>query len=143
MQFWSLLINPLTVAYLIVLSLTWWSFSELSILSVLSRALTATMDAVTFAIVDSIVSTSPKTCSLCFIFTDNDFVSSLQIYGNWLYPVITTVFFPIWIMFFNVLCIPSQPDQDEISEGDNINEMMQRKKIDFDKFEENDMKKCN
>jgi len=89
MQLLSLLINPLTVSYLSVLGLTWWSFSELSVLAILSRALTATMDAVTFAIVDSII------------------------YGNWMYPVIATVFFPIWIMFFNVLCIPSQPEQQD------------------------------
>lgn len=56
MQLLSLVINPLSVAYLVVLGLTWWSFSELSMLALLSRALTATMDAVTFAIVDSIVS---------------------------------------------------------------------------------------
>lgn len=59
----------------------------------------------------------------------------IKIYGNWLYPVIATVFFPIWIMFFNVLCIPSQPDQEESNEKDELNEA--RKRSNLDKLEEN------
>lgn len=48
--------NPLMVMYLIVLILTWWSFGEMSILALAQRALYASMDALTFSIVDSIVS---------------------------------------------------------------------------------------
>lgn len=44
------------IVYFIVLTLTWLSFGELSILLLLKRALTASMDALTFSIVDSIVS---------------------------------------------------------------------------------------
>lgn len=44
------------IVYFIVLTLTWISFGELSILMLLKRALTASMDALTFSIVDSIVS---------------------------------------------------------------------------------------
>lgn len=46
------------VVFLTVLALTWWSFEELSILALAQRALVASMDALTFSIVDSIVRNS-------------------------------------------------------------------------------------
>lgn len=46
------------VVFLTVLALTWWSFEESSILALVQRALVASMDALTFSIVDSIVKNS-------------------------------------------------------------------------------------
>lgn len=43
------------VVYLTVLALSWWSFGELSNLALAQKALVASMDALTFSIVDSIV----------------------------------------------------------------------------------------
>lgn len=48
--------NPLMVVYWIVLTLTWLSFGEINFLALTQRALFASMDALTFSIVDSIVS---------------------------------------------------------------------------------------
>lgn len=55
-QMLCIVANPLMIVYVIVLTLTWLSFGELSILMMLKRALVASMDALTFSIVDSIVS---------------------------------------------------------------------------------------
>lgn len=55
-QILCIVVNPLMIVYFIVLTLTWLSFEELSILLLLKRALVASMDALTFSIVDSIVS---------------------------------------------------------------------------------------
>lgn len=55
-QLMCFLLSPLMVVYWIVLALTWWSFGELSVLALIKRALFASMDALTFSIVDSIVS---------------------------------------------------------------------------------------
>lgn len=55
-QILCIVVNPLMIVYFIVLTLTWLSFGELSILLLLKRALVASMDALTFSIVDSIVS---------------------------------------------------------------------------------------
>lgn len=60
------------------------------------RALFASMDALTFSIVDSIV-------SFLFIQPNFDVLNFVlvlaQIYGNWLYPLVALIFFPIWITF--------------------------------------------
>lgn len=55
-QLLCIILNPLMVVYMIVMALTWVSFEELSIVALAKRALFASMDALTFAIVDSIVS---------------------------------------------------------------------------------------
>lgn len=55
------------VIYFTVFAFTWWSFGELSIIPLAQRALTASMDAVTFSIVDSIVRDSQEKKPLKFI----------------------------------------------------------------------------
>lgn len=99
-QFLCLLYNPVVVVYVLVLAMTWSQFPELSFFAITHRALSATMDAVTFAVVDSIV-------SLIRIVGDSrsNFYSIWQIYGNWMYPLVSIIFLPIWISFFSVLCI--------------------------------------
>lgn len=54
-QLLCFIMNPLMIVYLIVFALTWSSFGELSLLALSKRALYASMDALTFSIVDSIV----------------------------------------------------------------------------------------
>lgn len=77
-RLYGLLLHPLVVSYVCVLALTWGSFPELDWKLLLVRALKATMDAITFAIVDS------------------------MIYGNWMFKLVTVVFLPVWIIFWNV-----------------------------------------
>ncbi|XP_017963993.1 glycosylphosphatidylinositol anchor attachment 1 protein [Drosophila navojoa] len=72
-RLWTLLLNPVVVIYAVVLVLTFYQFPELAFQQLLLRAATAAMDAVTFALIDSVI------------------------YGNWLYFVACTVFFPLWI----------------------------------------------
>lgn len=67
------------MAYTCVLALTWASFPELGLKLLLIRAVKATMDAITFAVVDS------------------------MIYGNWMFKLVTVVFLPTWIIFWNVI----------------------------------------
>lgn len=94
------------VIYFTVFAFTWWSFGELSIIPLAQRALTASMDAVTFSIVDSIVRDSQEKKPLKFILKKCSVLFFLlQIYGNWLYPLVSLIFFPLWITYFSVLCI--------------------------------------
>lgn len=54
----TLLLNPLVVVYAIVLIMSFYEFPELTLQQLLPRALTAAMDAATFALIDSVVSSS-------------------------------------------------------------------------------------
>lgn len=49
--------NPMVILYVILIVLTKWSFSDLSIYPLLKRSLSGAMEALTFSIVDSAVST--------------------------------------------------------------------------------------
>ncbi|KAH8261744.1 hypothetical protein KR044_009680, partial [Drosophila immigrans] len=71
---WTLLLNPLVIIYIIVLIMSFYQFPELTALELLPRAVSAAMDAATFALIDSVI------------------------YGNWLYFVVCTVFLPLWII---------------------------------------------
>lgn len=55
-RLWALLLNPMVVIYTVVLVLTFYEFPELTFQQLLLRAVTAVMDAVTFALIDSVVS---------------------------------------------------------------------------------------
>lgn len=55
-RFYCMILHPLVVAYLAVLGFTWISFAELGFQELAKRALKAMMDALTFSVVDSIVS---------------------------------------------------------------------------------------
>lgn len=55
-RLWTLLLNPMVVIYTIILIMTFYQFPELTFQQLLLRAVTAAMDAVTFALVDSVVS---------------------------------------------------------------------------------------
>lgn len=93
----TLLLNPLVVVYVIVLIMSFYEFPELTLQQLFPRALTAAMDAATFALIDSVV-------SLLSLFQSDLLSHSLsvfllfQIYGNWLYFAICTIFLPQWII---------------------------------------------
>lgn len=55
-RLYCMLLHPLVIAYLAVLGFTWISFVELGFQELAKRALKAMMDALTFSVVDSIVS---------------------------------------------------------------------------------------
>uniref|UniRef100_A0A6B2E8Y4 Putative gpi transamidase component gaa1 n=1 Tax=Phlebotomus kandelakii TaxID=1109342 RepID=A0A6B2E8Y4_9DIPT len=76
-QLCGVLLQPLIVAYLVVFTLTWITFDELSLMSVCWKALSATMNALVYSAVDSVI------------------------YGNWMFNMISLVFFPIWILLWN------------------------------------------
>ncbi|XP_059622578.1 glycosylphosphatidylinositol anchor attachment 1 protein [Phlebotomus argentipes] len=78
-QLCGILLQPLIVAYLAVFTLTWITFDELSLMSVSQKALSATMNALVYSAVDSVI------------------------YGNWMFNMISLVFFPIWILMWNFL----------------------------------------
>lgn len=75
---YTFLLNPLVVIYSIVLVLSVSTFSELSLSNVCLKAFNASMDAITYGLVDSII------------------------YGNWLFTTLTSVCFPIWILFWSL-----------------------------------------
>ncbi|XP_055855969.1 glycosylphosphatidylinositol anchor attachment 1 protein [Episyrphus balteatus] len=75
---YTFLLNPLVVIYLQVLILTMSTFNELSLGSVCLKAFNASMDAITYGLVDSII------------------------YGNWLFTTLTSVCFPIWVLFWSL-----------------------------------------
>ncbi|XP_052860746.1 glycosylphosphatidylinositol anchor attachment 1 protein [Anopheles cruzii] len=77
--FCCLLLHPMTVLYLVLLGLTWSLFPELALKPVLGKALVATMDALTYSIVDS------------------------MIYGNWLFDLVSLIFIPCWILLWVLL----------------------------------------
>ncbi|XP_058117410.1 glycosylphosphatidylinositol anchor attachment 1 protein [Anopheles ziemanni] len=80
-----LLINPMAVLYFVVVALTWHLFPELDFKPLLNKALTATMDALTFSVVDS------------------------MIYGNWVFDMVSLIFVPSWILLWVLLFPKTEP----------------------------------
>lgn len=75
---YTYLLHPLNLVYLIVFVLTLGAFPELTLLEVAKRAITATMDALTYSVVDS------------------------MIYGNWLFNAAAIGLFPSWILLWRI-----------------------------------------
>lgn len=71
-------LNPLAMTYAAVLAVTVYSFPELSVWAWADRALTATAEAITFAVVDS------------------------MIYGNWVFNVVVQLLLPIWMCLWTI-----------------------------------------
>uniref|UniRef100_A0AAG5DPV6 GPI-anchor transamidase component GPAA1 n=1 Tax=Anopheles atroparvus TaxID=41427 RepID=A0AAG5DPV6_ANOAO len=84
-RFCCMLINPMAVLYFVVLGLTWHLFPELDFKPLLTKALTATMDALTFSVVDS------------------------MIYGNWVFDMVSLIFVPSWILLWVLLFPKTEP----------------------------------
>lgn len=108
-QVLSYLFNPITLLFIALIILTRWTIGELPIYPLLQRSLTAAMDALTYSIIDSAVSSrnflhSGDWWNKLPMITTTMF-NWFQIYGNWLYPLISLIFYPIWMQFFGILCI--------------------------------------
>lgn len=74
-----LMLQPLIVVSLVVLAMTFVQFPELTIKDVFKRSYKAMMDALTYAVVDSVI------------------------YGNFLFDLVSLVLFPAWIMLWTTL----------------------------------------
>ncbi|GAB0095468.1 glycosylphosphatidylinositol anchor attachment 1 [Sergentomyia squamirostris] len=77
--FCGILLQPLIVTYLAVFTLTLVTFDELPLKSIGIKAVSATMNALVYSAVDSVI------------------------YGNWMFNMMSLVFFPIWILMWNFL----------------------------------------
>ncbi|XP_058833585.1 glycosylphosphatidylinositol anchor attachment 1 protein [Topomyia yanbarensis] len=75
-RLFCILLHPLMVTYLVLLGVTCALFPELSLKGLLGKALTATMDAITYSVVDS------------------------MIYGNWLFNLVALIFLPTWTLLW-------------------------------------------
>ncbi|XP_043786986.1 glycosylphosphatidylinositol anchor attachment 1 protein [Apis laboriosa] len=73
-------LHPFIIASLFIICYTYVNFSSDSFFSILFRGHRAIKQAFVFSIMDS------------------------MIYGNWLYNVTISIMFPIWILFWNILC---------------------------------------
>lgn len=104
--------HPLLEATAIVLAYTAYTFSELSYDMIVRRALSATMDAITFSIVDSIVSHLENVTKFRFSII-NIIMFYLQIYGNWIFDLVSVIFCPVWIMFWTVVCFKPAREQEQ------------------------------
>uniref|UniRef100_A0A1I8MRI8 Uncharacterized protein n=1 Tax=Musca domestica TaxID=7370 RepID=A0A1I8MRI8_MUSDO len=88
---YTILLNPLVFIYGLVFVLTVFQFPELAIKETALRAVTATMDAITFSL------------------TDN------WIYNNWLSSIVTTVLLPLWCCLWAVVvrnAVPANTTKD-------------------------------
>ncbi|KAG5679891.1 hypothetical protein PVAND_009428 [Polypedilum vanderplanki] len=71
-----LIIHPITVLYGIICLLSYIAFNEMNFNYIVDKSFTATIDAITFAVVDSLI------------------------YGNWLFDLTFLILLPCWIMLW-------------------------------------------
>lgn len=74
-----ILLHPFVTSYIVVMGYTYLNFPEESFLPLMFKVYHAIKQAFVFSIIDS------------------------MIYGNWFYNVTTTVMFPIWLLFWNII----------------------------------------
>ncbi|XP_055624365.1 glycosylphosphatidylinositol anchor attachment 1 protein [Toxorhynchites rutilus septentrionalis] len=75
-RFFCVCLHPLVFIYLVLFGVTLNLFPELVIKELLKKALPATMDAITYSVVDS------------------------MIYGNWLFNLVALIFLPTWTLLW-------------------------------------------
>ncbi|KAK2586771.1 hypothetical protein KPH14_011798 [Odynerus spinipes] len=80
-----ILLHPFVASSIIIMGYTYLNFPGESFLSLIFRGYHATKQAFVFSIIDS------------------------MIYGNWFYNVTTTVMLPIWLLFWNIICLKNTP----------------------------------
>ncbi|XP_015186260.1 PREDICTED: glycosylphosphatidylinositol anchor attachment 1 protein [Polistes dominula] len=78
-----ILLHPFVASSIVILGYTYVNFSEQPLLSLIFSGYRATKQAFVFSIIDS------------------------MIYGNWFYNVTMTVMLPIWLLFWNIICLKS------------------------------------
>lgn len=84
-----LAIHPLVVVYLVLFGVTCSLFPELALRDQIKKAITGTMDGITYSVVDS------------------------MIYGNWLFDLVALVFVPSWtLLWFLMFVSKSSSDHD-------------------------------
>lgn len=93
----AVLLNPLALIYVIVFAVTLYNFQELSFFAIASRALSATAEAITFSVTDSMVNNNCILLPTIFAY-----LIYFQIYGNWMFDVVIVVFLPIWTCLWTV-----------------------------------------
>ncbi|XP_046821279.1 glycosylphosphatidylinositol anchor attachment 1 protein [Vespa crabro] len=76
-----ILLHPFVASSIVILGYTYVQFPEESLLSLIFSGYRATKQAFVFSIIDS------------------------MIYGNWFYNVTMTVMLPIWLLFWNIVCL--------------------------------------
>ncbi|EDS27747.1 GPI transamidase component GAA1 [Culex quinquefasciatus] len=74
-----LLLHPLVGVYLVLFATTCYLFPELTLQAMAKKAVTATMDAITYSVVDS------------------------MIYGNWLFNLVALIFLPTWTLLWSLM----------------------------------------
>ncbi|XP_018796614.1 PREDICTED: glycosylphosphatidylinositol anchor attachment 1 protein [Bactrocera latifrons] len=77
-RIYTFVLNPMIVIYLLVLWLILFEFPELALKDMAVRAISASLDAITYGLMDSII------------------------YGNWLYTAIAAIYFPLWILYWTL-----------------------------------------
>lgn len=90
-RMFCILIHPLVVVYLVLFCVTCSLFPELALKDQLKKAITGTMDGITYSVVDS------------------------MIYGNWLFDLVALVFVPSWTMLWCLMFVAKQPSIEERS----------------------------
>ncbi|XP_076661414.1 glycosylphosphatidylinositol anchor attachment 1 [Halictus rubicundus] len=83
LSFFWVLLHPFVTSNILILCYTYANFSTDPFLSILFRSYRAAKQAYVFSIMDS------------------------MIYGNWFYNVAVSTIFPIWLLFWNILCTNS------------------------------------
>ncbi|CAG9805004.1 unnamed protein product [Chironomus riparius] len=71
-----LLIHPITVIYGVICMLSYIAFSEMNFNYIMDKSISATVDGITYAVVDSLI------------------------YGNWLFDLTCLILLPCWIIFW-------------------------------------------
>uniref|UniRef100_A0A1A9ZQD8 Uncharacterized protein n=1 Tax=Glossina pallidipes TaxID=7398 RepID=A0A1A9ZQD8_GLOPL len=84
---YCLILNPLVLVYTIVLILTIRQFPELTASELLIKSVVATMDGITYSLMDNLI------------------------YGNWLYTVAIFILLPLWCGFWTVVLRARVSDQ--------------------------------
>ncbi|KAI9590272.1 glycosylphosphatidylinositol anchor attachment 1 protein isoform X1 [Glossina fuscipes] len=84
---YCLILNPLVLVYTIVLILTIRQFPELTANDLLIKSIFATMDGITYSLMDNLI------------------------YGNWLYTVAVFILLPLWCGFWTVVLRARVSDQ--------------------------------
>ncbi|CAO1411146.1 unnamed protein product [Diamesa tonsa] len=75
-SFFHILVHPITIVYGVVLALSYTSFPEMSFNYILDKSFKATVDGITYSVVDSLI------------------------YGNWLFDLFCLILLPCWVIFW-------------------------------------------
>lgn len=91
-----ILAHPALVIYYFAVAITEQNFDNLSFNDFIEKVFIAFSNIATYGVVDNLVS--------FFVFQVSKFskVIAFQIYGNWMFPIITLALFPAWILYYSI-----------------------------------------